>query len=230
MNFRAQYSGSFVRYTVVMDAPTYAVTADPLLKLTGLQSDHVGPVDLELAPGALLLIAGPSGAGKSLLLRAIADLDPHRGQVWLAGQPRATIPPALWRRQVGYLPADPVWWADTVDEHLTGVQDDWLQQLGFTPEVRQWEVERLSSGERQRLALARMLGNGPRVLLLDEATANLDPENTLRMEALVMGYVREREAGAIWVSHDHEQRDRLGGRLLMMDQGRLADPAMASRS
>lgn len=218
------------RYTGRMDAPTFAVTDGPLLQLTGLQSDHMGPVDLSLAPGELLLIAGPSGAGKSLLLRAIADLDPLRGQVWLDNQLRETILPALWRRQVGYLPAEPVWWADTVDAHFTGVQDDWLEQLGFQSDVRQWEVERLSSGERQRLALARMLGNGPRVLLLDEATANLDPDNTLRMESLVRGYMTERQAGAIWVSHDHEQRQRLGGRLLMMELGRLAEPALESRA
>ena len=61
---------------------------------------------------------GPSGAGKTLLLRAIADLDPNQGLVSLEGRDRSTIPGPEWRRLVGYVPAEPGWWAETVGEHF----------------------------------------------------------------------------------------------------------------
>ncbi|MDX1335484.1 MAG: ATP-binding cassette domain-containing protein, partial [Gammaproteobacteria bacterium] len=87
-------------------------------------------------------------------------------------------------------------------------------------------VSRLSSGERQRLALLRMLENSPRVLLLDEPTANLDRENTLLVENMIARYVQDHEAAAVWVSHDAEQQERLGVPVLILDNERsegLAD-------
>lgn len=72
-----------------------------------------------------------------------------------------------------------------------------------------WEVSRLSSGERQRLSLARLLAGYPKVLLLDEPTANLDKANTNRVEELILTYLREQGASALWVSHDPEQRHRM---------------------
>ncbi|MBK1692571.1 ABC transporter ATP-binding protein [Ectothiorhodospira mobilis] len=192
-----------------------------LLSLRDLRFAGLGPVQLELHAGEVMQIAGASGAGKSLLLRAIADLDQNTGQVALEGRRRETLTPARWRSQVGYLPAEPAWWADTVGEHLQRVDRDWLEGLGFPMEVTDWGVDRLSSGERQRLALARLLALRPRVLLLDEPTANLDPENTRRVEALVREYLTTHDAGALWVSHDAAQRQRLGGTPLHMEAGRF---------
>jgi putative ABC transport system ATP-binding protein len=70
-------------------------------------------------------------------------------------------------------------------------------------------ISRLSTGERQRLALARLLALRPQVLLLDEATANLDPSNRDRVEDLIQYYRREQGAAVLWVSHDPDQRRRL---------------------
>jgi ABC-type iron transport system FetAB ATPase subunit len=99
--------------------------------------------------------------------------------------------------------------------------EDLLERLGFGSEVLGWSVARLSTGERQRLALARLLANGPDVLLLDEATANLDPPNRERVEAIVQDYRRERRAAVLWVSHDPEQRRRLDGRRLIIRNDHL---------
>jgi ABC-type iron transport system FetAB ATPase subunit len=82
-------------------------------------------------------------------------------------------------------------------------------------------VIRLSSGEKQRLALLRLLANQPRVLLLDEPTANLDPENTRRVEAVIREYCRERAAAVVWVSHDREQAARVADRQFEVADGRL---------
>jgi ABC-type iron transport system FetAB ATPase subunit len=100
-----------------------------------------------------------------------------------------------------------------------------LAQLGFEPDALDWDVQRLSTGERQRLALARLIANRPQVLLLDEATANLDPANRERAEQLIDTYRRTHEAAVFWASHDPDQRQRLAkaaaGRCFVIDDGRL---------
>ena len=154
-------------------------------------------------------LAGPSGCGKSLLLRAIADLDLHQGEAFLDEEPQSKTPPPRWRSQVGLLPAESHWWAQNVGEHIASVQSKTLEMLGFSETCLTWDVARLSSGERQRLALARLLAGRPRVLLLDEPSANLDQENTQRVERLISAYLRETGAAALWVSHDPSQRERM---------------------
>lgn len=202
------------------------------LRLRDLQPvQGLAPVDLDIPAGALLLLSGPSGSGKTLLLRAIADLDPHPGQAWLGTAARAEMPPCAWRRQVGLLLAESGWWQDRVGAHFPPNDrvGDMLSALGFDPDVLDWTVARLSSGERQRLALARLLANRPSALLLDEPTANLDPANRERVEDLVLGYLAAHQAAVLWVSHDPDQRTRLGARVatrrLLIDGPRLVDEA-----
>lgn len=201
---------------------------DCLLEIEALQTAHLGPVDLCLQAGELAQITGVSGSGKSLLLRAVADLDPAQGVVRLDGEDRDGIPPTDWRRQVAYVPAETSWWGLRVAEHFPPGSDQqqataWLALFSLPEESLHWEVERLSSGERQRLGLLRAFLNRPRVLLLDEPTANLDLENTRRIERAVRGYLAEQGAGALWVSHDTLQRNRLGGRILEIREGRLVE-------
>jgi putative ABC transport system ATP-binding protein len=199
------------------------------LRLSGVQPRVLEPVDLELAAGEVAFLSGPSGSGKSLLLRAIADLDPQPGQVWLDGTERASIPAPEWRRRVGLLPAEAHWWAEKVSDHFPSgvysknfvIQSGLLERLGFGPEVAEWSIARLSTGERQRLALARLLANRPEALLLDEATANLDPTNRDRVEAIIAEFRAEQGAAALWVSHDPEQRRRIGGRSFVIRDRRL---------
>jgi ABC-type iron transport system FetAB ATPase subunit len=158
------------------------------------------------------------------LLRAIADLDPHQGEARLDGVPAHAIAAPIWRRRVGLLPAESRWWTERVGDHFGHPPPDWLAGLGLPAEVFDWTVSRLSSGERQRLALARLLENRPEVLLLDEPTANLDPENTERVQALLRGYQRSRGAALLWVSHDRGQLERMTGRILEMPAGRWLGP------
>jgi putative ABC transport system ATP-binding protein len=199
---------------------------DCLLDVEGLRTAQLGPLDLCLQAGELVQISGASGSGKSLLLRALADLDPSSGAVRLAGQDREDIEPPDWRRQVAYVPAETAWWAPEVAEHFPsgwkrGQALAWLERFSLPEASLGWEIERLSSGERQRLGLLRAFLNRPRVLLLDEPTANLDLDNTRRIERAVRSYLAEEAAGALWVSHDTLQRSRLGGRILEIESGRL---------
>jgi ABC-type iron transport system FetAB ATPase subunit len=137
-----------------------------------------------------------------------------------------SMPAPEWRRRVGLLMAECLWWHETVGEHLHDVPAQWIERLGFGPEVLGWEVGRLSTGERQRLGLLRLLGNRPEVLLIDESTANLDPVSTDRVEALIAEYRAERGAGVLWITHDPEQARRVAGRRLRLESGRIvAEPA-----
>ena len=193
------------------------------LRLEDFQPRLLAPCDLEIEAGETATLSGPSGSGKSLFLRAIADLDPHGGTAWLDGRPCADFAPPDWRRNVGYLPAESHWWAERVSDHLAARDESVIDALGLPIAVYDWPVSRLSSGERQRLAIARLLAVRPRVLLLDEPTANLDRANTARVEESVRDYQQETGAGIIWVSHDPEQRQRLGGARWLIAEGAIRE-------
>ena len=203
------------------------MTTDRQLHVAGLRLDGVGPIDLSLARGECLVLSGSSGAGKSRLLRAIADLDPHQGRVCCQGTAAEDLAPCQWRRRVGMLAADSQWWRDRVAEHFDAAPtDDQLAALDLAPALLEEPVSRLSSGERQRFALLRLLANRPRVLLLDEPTANLDPDNVLRVEKLVADYTAAEGAAVLWVSHDPRQTARVGHRRIYLEAGKLGPAAM----
>ena len=90
------------------------------LQVTHIRPHERGPYSLHIAAGECVALRGPSGSGKSLLLRAIADLDPHEGEVTLDGVACEMIPAPEWRRQVALLPVESQWWLDEVGEHFPG--------------------------------------------------------------------------------------------------------------
>ena len=187
-------------------------------------SVDLGPVTLEVERGTCVAIMGASGSGKSLLLRAIADVDVSEGAVALEGVERNAISAPEWRARVGYLAAEPGWWAETVSEHFLdwpGVQET-VARLGFVEDCGAWPVQRLSTGERQRLGLARILERRPRALLLDEPTGGLDSA----AETIVETMLRERlVAGAccLMVTHDEGQMRRLAKFGYELSAGRLRE-------
>ena len=189
----------------------------PILQVRDLRTNILKPASLSLSAGECIAIRGPSGAGKTLLLRAIADLDPNEGLVCLDGRDRSMITGPEWRSLVGYVPAEPGWWADRVGEHFS----EWtaaltlVRELGFPEEAKTWPIARLSTGERLRLALIRALMVRPKVLLLDEPTAALDPASVAAVESLIAARIQAGLA-VLWVTHDAEQAKRIAHRLLMV--------------
>ena len=195
-----------------------------MLKIRHLTRPGLEPVDLELAEGQCIALSGPSGSGKSILMRAIADLDPNEGEVSLAGQSRESIPAPSWRRQVVYVPAEAGWWADHVGGHFPDpdAAAALMMRLGLSREALEWEVARLSTGEKQRLALTRALLVNPRVLLLDEPTSGLDPDAAAKVETMLHERLADGVA-VMMVTHDAKQAERMASRHYRMEKGVLTN-------
>lgn len=188
-----------------------------------LQYLHCGPMDLQIEAGEIVGLYGASGSGKSRLLRALADLDEHQGEVWLNDIAQQSMSAPQWRSRVGLLSAETFWWLDGVDSHFQQFDQQQAAQLGLPGDVGDWPVSRLSSGENQRLGLMRLLENRPEVLLLDEPTANLDDTTTRRVEDWLLTRVRDRGWPVVWVAHDPAQIERVARRHLRIQGHRLEE-------
>ncbi|WDZ95807.1 ATP-binding cassette domain-containing protein [Herbaspirillum sp. WKF16] len=184
----------------------------PRLQAIDVCSAVVAPTCFSVAAGQCAVVAGRSGAGKTRLLRLLADLDPGAGEVFLDGKARSAHSAPEWRKKVLYQSADAAWWRPSVIEHLAMEERDAAQVLAehlhLGKDRLTAAVSELSTGERQRAALIRSLLKRPAVLLLDEPCSALDAENVLRVEALLLSYIRG-GMSVLLVTHSKEQAERL---------------------
>ncbi len=209
------------------------------LRLVDIRNDAVNengervvtadPVNFTVAGGECIGVSGASGTGKTLLLRAIADLDPNSGEVYLDGTARSQISAPEWRARVAYVPAESAWWDERLSPHFHGRRVKHLQRLGFDSRILSAPISRLSTGERQRFAILRTLNATPAALLLDEPTASLDSTNRERVERLIKDYSKTHDAPVIWISHDTRQIRRVADRHLRFHKGRLREVLRRSR-
>ncbi len=177
---------------------------------------------LSLASGERVVLSGPSGAGKSTLLRALVGLGPGRADVCLEGVTVAELGWPELRRRVSLMPQQPVLLGSSVQSVLRrptrfrlgagGRFDEprarrLLSELGIGSSWDVSQASRLSVGEQQRLCLARALLVLPRVLLLDEPLAALDPEAKARALALLRSWADETGGAILMVSHDGSTAD-----------------------
>ena len=185
-----------------------------MLRVEKLKIAGLPPLSFEVGDGECMGIEGPSGSGKTRLARALADLEPAQGHIFVNGAERLETPPPEWRRLVRYLSAEPGWWTDTAREAFptdAKSQKDLqrlLASLNIAPGLIDKPISVLSTGERQRLALARALIDDPPVIVLDEPTSALDPKNTALVEELLR-YRLLSGRSVLLISHDRAQIDRL---------------------
>ena len=118
------------------------------LRVAGLTRLGLGPFGFSLGAGECLAISGRSGAGKSLLLRMVADLDPHEGEAWLDGAARSGMAAPAWRRRVVYCAAESGWWESVAGAHFGSPPVALAAELGLQAEIFARPIALCSSGER----------------------------------------------------------------------------------
>ena len=202
--------------TVVLDARG--------LSLPGRLHD----VSLTLATGELACLVGPNGSGKTSLLHAVAGIGRPTGEVRIDGLAPRTLAPAQRSRLLAYLPATrelrwPLRARDLI--RLGGASEAEAREaearLALGP-VAGRRVDRLSTGERSRVLIARALAPQPRLLLLDEPTANLDPLWQIRLMEMLKADLPLSGQAALVAIHDLDAAGRHADRLIVMDGGRIA--------
>ena len=127
------------------------------------------------------------------------------------------------------MPAEPRFWAPSVSAHFPpewAHLDEELSRLGLPREMAGADPSRLSTGERSRIALVRLLARQPEVLLLDEPTANLDETSRRRVIRRLARYRQRRDAAVLWVSHSPEETSAT--RVLLLPEGKIAGPDLES--
>ncbi len=189
---------------------------------------------LDIESGEVLGIVGPSGAGKSTLLRLLNFLErPTSGTLEFDGQVLAADPPQETLRRVTTVFQRPLMLSRTVFDNvalglrLRGMAADGRVTAALA-EVRLEDLarapaSRLSGGEMQRAALARALVLDPAVLLLDEPTANLDPNNVALIETILRRRNQEHGTTLVLVTHNVFQARRLASRSALLLAGRLIE-------
>jgi putative ABC transport system ATP-binding protein len=126
------------------------------LEVSGLELVNGVQISFSLSAQQCLILQGESGVGKSLCLRALADLDPHQGQIHLEGVNQSETLPQQWRKQVQWVSAEPQWWEELVKEHFVELPSlPLLNQLGLPADIIHQKVAQTSVGQRQRLSLLR---------------------------------------------------------------------------
>ena len=199
-------------------------------------------VSLKIDSGEMVFLTGHSGAGKSSILKLIALIErPTRGQVWVDDKNTANIKPRAipeFRRGIGVVFQDhkllldrpvsenvalPLIITGTAQREIDKRVRAALDQVGLLGKERVLPLE-LSTGEQQRVGIARAVVAKPRLLIADEPTGNLDPELALDIMKL---FKRFNDVGVTVViaSHDVHLIDQLGARRIVLGEGRVAGAA-----
>ncbi len=186
------------------------------------------PTSLTLEAGTLTALIGPNGSGKTSLLHALARIGQAGGKVLIGGDNPDRLPPALRVRTLAYLPASrdlswPIAARDLVA--LAGATEAEGEAAAALLDLAAFgtrRADRLSTGERSRVLLARALAPRPRLLLLDEPTANLDPLWQIKLLALLADQVRGSERAALVAMHDLDAAFRHADRIIVMQDRRIA--------
>jgi iron complex transport system ATP-binding protein len=177
---------------------------------------------LEVAAGELVCLVGPNGSGKTSLLHALAGIGGGAGYVLLDGVDPRRLGPAARPRAFTYLPAsrDLPWPLLARDLIALGGGGN-VEGLELEA-VLDRRVDTLSTGERGRVLIARALAPRPKLLLLDEPTANLDPLWQIRLMELIRSELAGQTRAALVAIHDLDAAQRYADRILVMDKGRIA--------
>ena len=231
------------------------ILLDNVYKTYSAGNTALNGISLRIAKGEFVFIVGPSGSGKTTLFKLLLkELDPTSGAIYMNNQNirrlKKSKTPKM-RRGIGVVFQDfrllkdrtvyeNIAFAERVvgksTKHIKKSVPQLLETVGLSDKGDSYPDE-LSGGEQQRVALARALANNPPVILADEPTGNLDPDNAWAIMQL-LDEINKRGTTVIVVTHNHEIVDRMHKRVIAMEQGVITndtaenqpiDPAVLSK-
>jgi ABC-type phosphate transport system ATPase subunit len=197
-------------------------------------------ISFKVEPGEILAIVGESGSGKTTLLKTINRMiEIEKGEILLNGASIKKMNPIELRRQACMLLQTPTMLNGTVKDnieyglklrsiHANQNPKEDIQHIlqavrdsGLHKKFLSKDATKLSGGEQQRVALARLLVLEPKVLLLDEPTAAMDPKLTKIIEKTIIELCKKRNLVILWITHNHSQARRVGDRIGVLRNGSL---------
>jgi NitT/TauT family transport system ATP-binding protein len=198
----------------------------PPARAGGEPTRALEPISLRVADNDFITILGPSGCGKSTLLRIVAGLDQATsGQVLLDGE--AVMGPGADRGMV-FQSYTLFPWLTVVDNIAFGLRErgvaeaerrriahEWCQRVGLAG-FEQHHPKQLSGGMQQRTAIARVLANEPKIMLLDEPFGALDNQTRALMQEMLLGIWERERKTVLFVTHDIEESIFLASRVVVM--------------
>lgn len=195
----------------------------PIIKLTQLSfkaNDNLilNDINLSIEEGEFVTITGPSGSGKSTLLKIMASMvSQTAGSIVYQGKRLDEYDPIAYRKEVSYCFQTAVLFGKTVQENLSFPYEirqenfnsekaaAYLMKVGLNKTYLTKNINDLSGGEKQRIALVRNLLITPKVLLLDEVTSALDAENQLIVRHLIREMNQTEGITVLWVTHNTDE-------------------------
>jgi len=215
----------------------------PLLEVRDLQKWYgrrqvVKGVDFDVEPGEIVGLLGPNGAGKTTSFRmTIGLIDADKGKVSFLGENVSKLP--MYRRAragMGYLPQDAsVFKQLSVEDNLMAIlqtrpgldrkarkrrQDELLEQFGLS-HVRKTKAHRVSGGERRRVEIARCLVSDPKLIMLDEPFAAIDPITVDEIQDVIRDLARVHGLGILLTDHSVERVLEVSDRSYLIHEGRV---------
>ncbi len=200
------------------------------------QTHALNDVSFCIRKGEFVFIVGPSGSGKSTMIRLLMkEISPSDGKIYIAGKELTTMKKrqvCKYRRSIGIvfqdfrlLPERNVYENIAFAQQVIGAPkrkiprevSKMLNLVGLAKKYKNMPQE-LSGGEQQRVALARALVNNPMILLADEPTGNLDPQNSWEIMNL-LDEINRRGTTVVVVTHNREIVDQMQKRVISMQNG-----------
>lgn len=206
-----------------------------VLQVIDVSTSRVSNLSFKVSLGEITAIIGPSGAGKSSLLMLLNRLtDPLAGEIFYRDKEISSYPITELRRKIGMVFQSSSLFDGTVEDNLKygpSLVGKWqekigielLEQVQLPKDYLKRDVEQLSGGEKQRVALARTLANDPEVYLLDEVTSALDLQSVELIEQLLVDLAKQKNRGIVMVTHNLKQAERISDRTIFMSNGTIEE-------
>jgi putative ABC transport system ATP-binding protein len=206
-----------------------------VLQVIDASTKRVSNISFNVNQGEITAIIGPSGSGKTSLLMMLNRLtELLKGEISYHGKDISTYPITELRRKVGMVFQASSLFEGTVEDNLKygpSLMGNWQKKIGaelldkvqLPKNYINRDVENLSGGEKQRVALARTLANDPEIFLLDEVTSALDLQSVELIEQLLVHLAKQENKGIVMVTHNLNQAERISDRTIFMSNGKIEE-------